>query len=505
MPISPYNSSTFPLRIETFKQPATRKLSCPSALSPFLKTTRNLSPTSPSSSFSFLNLKSMFIMAMALIIVMNGAVLILLMSKSSFQSPTSCATDAADDSTKASLPSAIIAQQESEKTLNARHSKSSSAKTIKQDLATTSSDASRGISSSSFDDSRPQLTPIMVLNEEFYPITVATTMKDGSCKLLHSAMRQGIHMNIIGYGIKDFKLQQKIGIIMNQISKIKNPNALLLFVDAYDVLFFQNAETIVAKYLKLFEKKQLLPSMPENDPHSESTTKEQRVSEKETSTATTATATTPTTATASSSNSNEPTTPSVIAYCAEKNCHPYGLIQSAKERWGEAFCDRFPRAPNGYRFLNSGAFMGRQKDVIALFNRMIHLDDDVKHDLYGDQGMTSYVWLTTEELHDSIKLDYWGELFFSLLDARMSNLALERQPPKDAAIAKTSNSGIWFRNAEHKNYPSIVHGNGWGKHILKNLNSRIAWRVADLNKEKAINYCYVNGEKKKFTDLCNFS
>lgn len=437
----------------------------------------------------------MAVIAMTLLLLMNGAVLFMLMMNGASSERTLTRVHHHDENSKQLPPTMATTNTHS---LSAEEKVFSSSSTSSKKTDTKDSNTKHTSPPLTSTDEF-QLTPITVLNEEFYPITVATSMKEGSCKLLHSAMRQGIQMNVIGYGFKDFKLQHKVGIIMEQISKIKNPNALLLFVDAYDVLFFQNAETIVGKYLKLFEKKK-----PVLSKEHASESKRQDMHGPPDSTKSKEASPSDEMMIPSSSNTSPNDSSSFIAYCAERNCHPYGLINSAKERWGDAFCNKFPSAPNGYRFLNSGAFMGRKKDIIALYNHIISLPEDVKHDLYGDQGMTSYVWLTTEELKDTIKLDYWGELFFSLLDARMSNLALERQAPKDESIAKSSNSGIWFRNGVHKNYPSIVHGNGWGKHILKNLNSRLTWKLSDLDKEKAVNYCYVNGEKKHISELCSF-
>ncbi|KAG2387483.1 hypothetical protein C9374_001815 [Naegleria lovaniensis] len=255
-----------------------------------------------------------------------------------------------------------------------------------------------------------EMVPMNVLGEEFYPITIATKLNENACKLLYSALRNGINFNILGYGMEKFTLSQKIDIIFEALEKVKNPNAILMFLDAYDVVVLQHAEAIISKFVNHF------------------------------------------------SNYS-------IVFNAEMNCHPFGVVESAIKRWGgNSFCQKeYPSSPTRFKYLNSGGFIGRQSALLDLYKKILALPQDIKDDLFDDQGMTAYVWLT--QARDYLTLDYKGDLFLSLLEVQTHEILVRGSynPPVHEEEAKATHADFWLEFVPHSNYPAVLHGNGWGK------------------------------------------
>nr|CAG4715421.1 unnamed protein product [Naegleria fowleri] len=295
--------------------------------------------------------------------------------------------------------------------------------------------------------SNTRMVPMNVLGEEFYAITIATKINENACKLIYSALRNGINFNILGFGMEQFTLSQKIDIISKAVKKVKNPNAILMFLDAYDVVVLQHAEAIVSKFVNNF------------------------------------------------SNYS-------VVFNAEMNCHPFGVVESAKQRWGgDIFCQKeFPPSPTRFKFLNSGGFIGRQSALMDLYKKILALPQDIKEDLFDDQGMTAYVWLT--QARDYLTLDYRVDLFLSLLEVQTNEILIRENnnPPSREEDAAATHADFWLEFQAHNNYPAVLHGNGWGKWIL--LYIPFPWNWKNLQFTKATDFVYVNGEKKDYNSVC---
>ena len=49
----------------------------------------------------------------------------------------------------------------------------------------------------------------------------------------------------------------------------------------------------------------------------------------------------------------------------------------------------------------------------------------------------AYVWLNSEAI-DYLTLDYWGDLFLSLLEVRTEEFNIEKQPPEKESDTKAT-------------------------------------------------------------------
>ncbi|KAF0977321.1 hypothetical protein FDP41_003974 [Naegleria fowleri] len=297
--------------------------------------------------------------------------------------------------------------------------------------------------------SNTRMVPMNVLGEEFYAITIATKINENACKLIYSALRNGINFNILGFGMEQFTLSQKIDITFEEIEKVKNPNAILMFLDAYDVVVLQHAEAIVSKFLNKFQGYSAV-------------------------------------------------------YNAEMNCHPFGVVESAKKRWGgDPYClSQYPPSPNRFRYLNSGAFIGRQSALLDLYKKILALPQDIKEDLFDDQGMTAYVWLT--QARDYLTLDYRGDLFLSLLEVQAHEFKVHNKndPPSREEDVAATHADFWLKFKTHHNYPATLHGNGWGKWTLFSVEASLPWNWKNLEFTNASDFVWINGEKTSFSSIC---
>ncbi|KAL9647437.1 hypothetical protein ABK040_006798 [Willaertia magna] len=310
---------------------------------------------------------------------------------------------------------------------------------IKQELKQEEEIKSPPIKQQKTETNSYSLKSMKIGNEEFYAITISTKVTGRACQLIYSAIENDIIFNVVGYGMTNFTLSKKIDIMFKEIEKIKNPNAIILFVDAFDVIILQSAVDMVKKFTTLYNGKSII-------------------------------------------------------YNGEKNCHPFGVVERTIKRWGghEAYCEGVhPKTSSPFKYLNSGAFIGRQKKLLEFYKLIINLPNDIKYDLFDDQGMSAYVWLTYAR--DYVTLDYNADLFLSLLEVDAHGLDLQ----------KVNDHTFKTKFKQFNNYISMVHGNGWGKWQLDIFISRIRqfWDFKTIHDNKS-DILYLNGKPTHFNELC---
>ncbi|CAJ0581474.1 unnamed protein product, partial [Mesorhabditis spiculigera] len=102
---------------------------------------------------------------------------------------------------------------------------------------------------------------------EVLVVTVATEETDGLKRLLRSAYHYDIQIQVYGLGETwnggDTRVEQgggqKINILKKELEKFKeDKNLLILFVDAYDVVFSNPIETILRRFLTKFQDARIL-------------------------------------------------------------------------------------------------------------------------------------------------------------------------------------------------------------------------------------------------------
>ncbi|CAB3404364.1 unnamed protein product [Caenorhabditis bovis] len=114
-----------------------------------------------------------------------------------------------------------------------------------------------------------QLTRVSTSNSqiEFIVVTIATEETDGLKRLLESAKAFDIDVEVLALGQQwnggDTRVEagggQKIRILSEWIEQHKDKkNTMILFVDAYDVVFNARIEAIIAKYIEHFSDKRVV-------------------------------------------------------------------------------------------------------------------------------------------------------------------------------------------------------------------------------------------------------
>ena len=185
--------------------------------------------------------------------------------------------------------------------------------------------------------------------KKIYCYTVAdNALNEGLEKHIRTALANEVPLKILGLNspwgggdmVNDPGGGQKINLLIPELEKLKkDPNAIVLFVDGYDVLFLDSLDRIVSSFL----------------------------------------------------SKNVPT-----LFAAEKTCWPDRSLAS-----------KYPKSPYGYRFLNSGTFVGYAKDLSKITERA---KEDGLPNIADDQ-----LYYTLELLNgryrDLISLDYKCEIF----------------------------------------------------------------------------------------------
>jgi uncharacterized protein Usg len=144
----------------------------------------------------------------------------------------------------------------------------------------------------------------------------------------------------------------------------------------------------------------------------------------------------------------------------------------------ESFCwprqdlaDSYPEVEKGYRYLNSGGFIGKAKDVLAILNHseVAHTDDD--------QLYYTKIFLDAElRSRWAMALDTKAKIFQNLNGA-VGDVSL-----------KFRDSGVpYLANTAFGSEPAVIHGNGPSKLILNSLGNYLpeAW-----NKEDGCTSCW---------------
>ena len=227
-------------------------------------------------------------------------------------------------------------------------------------------------------------------------VTVATDDTDGLKRLLRSAKVYDLDLTVTGMGLKweggDVARfaggGHKVNILKEKLEEWKDePDTVVMFTDAYDVILTANAETILEKFLD-FDCK--------------------------------------------------------VVFAAE----PYLWPDLSLERY-------YPTTTLGYKYLNSGGFIGYAQDVWNLTNdKPIGNDED-------DQLFYSVLYVDKRTVYD-IRLDHRSHIFQNL------NGAFE-----DVELEFRENDTVLL-NKLYQTYPAVVHGNGAAKIDANNLGSYLA-------------------------------
>uniref|UniRef100_A0A0N4UAS7 Fe2OG dioxygenase domain-containing protein n=1 Tax=Dracunculus medinensis TaxID=318479 RepID=A0A0N4UAS7_DRAME len=256
-------------------------------------------------------------------------------------------------------------------------------------------------------------------NDKKFPslivVTVATDETDGFRRLKQSADVFGIEIQVYGLGEKwtggDTRIEQgggqKIQILRKALEPYKDrKDLIILFVDAYDVIFNEYPSQILTKFFEYFGDYRIL-------------------------------------------------------FSAEPYCWPEKMLAA-----------KYPLITFGYRYLNSGLFMGYAPEIWKLINIGLIKDND------DDQLYYTKIYLN-ENFRTSLKMTLDSlSIIFQNLNGVQEDIDLEFDDSGDVY------------NAAHNTHPVIVHGNGPSKIFLNYLGNYIA-------KSRSLRI----GAQKNFVDL----
>lgn len=147
-------------------------------------------------------------------------------------------------------------------------------------------------------------------NPKLHAVTYASHggRDDRFCRAVESAIRHDISLIILGWGIKWTGLSQKLEAAMRYASEIP-PNDIIMFTDAFDVMFTNKPSHILEEYLNL--------------------------------------------------NGD-------IIFAGECGCWPHVMIDHGKPCF-----DSYPPSPTPYRYLNSGTWIAHAKSAVEMLKAVI--------------------------------------------------------------------------------------------------------------------------------------
>lgn len=195
---------------------------------------------------------------------------------------------------------------------------------------------------------------------------------DKFCRFLESAAQNRIDMTVLNWGGEHRGNGNKLVFTRKAIATM-NPCDVLIFSDAFDVLYAENAEEIRKKYMSI----------------------------------------------------NAP-----IIVSAECGCWPFIAHKN-----GDDIClNQFPKSPTDYRYINSGMWGARAYAAEDLLRRIMERNSLKMVQKMSDQEQISTLLLKKDyEWHKDIKIDYYASMF---LNMHMADDYGRCDPEKDVVFHK---------------------------------------------------------------------
>ena len=225
---------------------------------------------------------------------------------------------------------------------------------------------------------------------------------DRFCRGVESSIRNGHALVVLGWGSKWRGLSQKLEAAHAYAAALP-PQDVILFCDAFDVLYVDNPGKILTR----------LDAMN-----------------------------------------------ATILFSAECGCWPHIM-----ENHGRACFDNYPLSPTPYRYLNSGAWVGKALNAKnMLFEVIEKAGNNFKN--ANDQKLVADMFIDGRH---NISLDYHAHIFQSM--HMTLTPPLSKCDPKDDIIM--DDEGKWI-NTRTNGTPSIIHFNGGGKKYHLGMES-VMW------------------------------
>lgn len=210
-----------------------------------------------------------------------------------------------------------------------------------------------------------------------------------------------------------------------------------------------------------------------------------------------------------------------ILYNSEQNCFPSGqahydcpifkgrsvssvnaAVATAPSSSSSLTCDLQERlAPANYssRYLNSGVFIGSAKSIRELYEYIIEVNVDTPNRCRGDQQLVSWVYGLQLQ---PIVLDF-DQVLLAAMFGEYSNFYFSK------------NRGVLSKNKQEKKnskrvQPFALHFNGDKVGYVYTVRKLVRWHVSLHGKAEAMSRLeqgrvYVDGVKQDFLKICNIS
>jgi hypothetical protein len=257
------------------------------------------------------------------------------------------------------------------------------------------------------------------LNPRLHVLTYASKSVAPLCRFLRSALHNDVSPTVLGLGSGNHKLGFKISSVLEYVQNEADSNDIILFTDAYDVLFVGGEKEI----LKRFEE------LEQDD---------------------------------------------FVVFTGEKGCWPY--LDGRPN--GRHICNNvYPPATTPYRYLNSGAYIGRAHAVLRVLSDSLKYSPSTKIEDLNDQGSISDIYVYHNE-EAKILLDTECKLFQSL-HLSFDDLQVDHE-------------GKFF-NVLTNMHPIILHFNGGSKKLFAEMDAK-AWYYGKGLEGHA---------KKTFNEICH--
>lgn len=210
-------------------------------------------------------------------------------------------------------------------------------------------------------------------------------------------MRHGVPWEILGWGIKWQGLSQKLQASLDAVKSL-SPDCIVLFSDAFDVLFTQDVQAIKRAFLATRQD---------------------------------------------------------LLFAGECGCWPQVIKDKDRGLKRGTICNQlYPKSPTPYRYLNSGAWIGRAGAAQKLLAAVVDRANSQFGLKTNDQEMVSDMYI---EGKFDIALDHHARVFQCMHDTGAP--PLPRCQPWEHVV---NDNGVW-RNQLTNTTPALYHFNGGGK------------------------------------------
>eukprot|EP01038_Epipyxis_sp_PR26KG_P012439 gene12439-16684_t len=271
---------------------------------------------------------------------------------------------------------------------------------------------------------------------------------DRFCRAIESSIRNNYDIVILGWGVPWKGLSQKLEAAYNYASSIPADD-IILFTDAFDVLFAKNASEI---------------HFDDNNGKYD------------------------------------------ILFSAECGCWPHII-----ENNGFACFNSYPKSPTPYRYLNSGTWIGKAKQSAIMLQKVMNeAGKDFQN--ANDQKLVADMFISNRygialDYYNSI-----FQAMHMTLDAPLPrcNPKEDLELIKSNAILENGQHAVEYYNKRTKSTPAVFHFNGGGKRYHLEMENMMWYKKSEFNtpsyiswlKNYMLNVPSQKSGKMKFDDLC---